>query len=119
MRAQPSISTPTKKPLNKRNLAWQFRSTAQSQIIGILREEAAVARMAAILPQLRFDSRTPQRRGICKKFSLLNTPGRPRSSGFTTAPGIQSAGVSGVALPLQEAPVASNRPRLIEARLVS
>lgn len=119
MRAQPSTSTPAKKPLNKRNLAWQFGSTAQSQIIGILREEAAVARMAAILPQLRFDSRTPRHRGICKKFSLLDTPGRPRSSGFTTASGIQSAGVSSVAFPQQETPVANNRPRLVEARPVS
>ena len=50
---------------------------ARSRITRTLGGEAAVARIAAILSQEEFDSRSAFGRRVCKEFAFLDAAGRP------------------------------------------
>ncbi len=88
---------------------------AQSQISRTLRDDAAVARVASILSQERFDSRSALGRRICEEFSFLDARGRPRLAGCMKALGALAERDSGIALPPPKAPAIGNRPRQLEA----
>ncbi|MDE0209046.1 MAG: hypothetical protein OXJ64_04105 [Boseongicola sp.] len=94
-----ALSCKQNKLLNQGNSAWPFDRTARSQVIDTLREEVAVAWMAAILSREPFDCRIPPHRRIRERISFLDVPGLPRFAGVMTPLGIQTKVVSGIAPP--------------------
>ena len=106
----------TRKPLSNGNPTWQFSRTARSQTIDTLRDEAAVARKAAILSRQRFDSRLPAPPHLQEVLVPLHAP-TSWACRIHDSTGHSVRGVSGVALPPPEVPVANNRPGLVEANV--
>ena len=86
---------------------------SQSQISRTLRDEAAVARIASILSQERFDSRSALGRRICEEFSFADARGRPQLAGCMKALGALAERVPDIVLPPPKASAVERRPRLL------
>ena len=82
---------------------------SQSQISRTLRDEAAVTRIASILSQERFDSRSALGRRICKEFSFADARGRPQLAGCMKALGALAERVPDIVLPPPKASVVERR----------
>ena len=88
---------------------------SQSQISRTLRDEAAVARIASILSQERFDSRSALGRRICEEFSFADARGRPQLAGCMKALGALTERVPDIVLPPPKASAVDRRPRLLKS----
>ena len=86
---------------------------SQSQISRTLRDETAVARIASILSQERFDSRSALGRRICEEFSFADARGRPQLAGCMKALGALAERVPDIVLPPPKASAVERRPRLL------
>ena len=86
---------------------------SQSQISRTLRDEAAVARIAAILSQERFDSRSALGRRVCEEFSFADARGRPQLAGCMKALGALAERVPDIVLPPPKASAVARRARLL------
>ena len=86
---------------------------SQSQISRTLRDEAAVARIASILSEERFDSRSALGRRICEEFSFADARGRPQLAGCMKALGALAERVPDIVLPPPKASAVERRPRLL------
>ena len=87
---------------------------SQSQISRTLRDEAAVARIASILSQERFDSRSALGRRVCEEFSFADARGRPQLAGCMKALGALAERVPDIVLPPPKASAVERRARLLE-----
>ena len=87
---------------------------SQSQISRTLRDEAAVARIASILSQERFDSRSALGRRICGEFSFADVRGRPQLAGCMKALAALAERVPDIVLPPPKASAVQRRARLLE-----
>ncbi len=88
---------------------------AQSQISRTLRDETAVARIAAILSREQFESRSALGRRICREFSFFDAAGRPRLAGCMKALGVLAGSFPDIVLPPPKSPAVRGGPRLVEA----
>ena len=88
---------------------------AQSQISRTLRDEAAVSRIAAILSQETFDSRSALGRRICTEFSFVDATGRLQVAGCMKALAALADTVPCIVLPPPRSPAVTNRPRQLDA----
>ncbi len=79
---------------------------ARSRITRTLGGEAAVARIAAILSQEEFDSRSAFGRRVCKEFAFLDAAGRPQLAGCMKALGALASRRPEIVLPAPKAPAA-------------
>ena len=73
----------------------------------------AVARIASILSQERFDSRSALGRRICEEFSFADARGRPQLAGCMKALGALAERVPDIVLPPPKASAVERRPRLL------
>ena len=88
---------------------------ARPRITRTLGGEAAVARIAAILSQEEFDSRSAFGRRVCEEFAFLDSAGRPQLAGCMKALGALASRRPEIVLPAPKAPAVRNRPRLLDA----
>ncbi|MCY3612218.1 MAG: IS4 family transposase [Gemmatimonadetes bacterium] len=87
---------------------------ARSEISRTLRDDAAVARIAAMLSQERFDSRSAFGRRVCEEFSFISATGRMQLAGCMKALAELADKAPGIVLPAPAAPAVRNGPRLLD-----
>ena len=86
---------------------------SQSQISRRLGGSAERARIAAILSQEQFESRSALGRRICSEFSFFDATGRPQLAGCMKALSALAEREADIVLPAARAPAVDNRPRLL------
>ena len=88
---------------------------AQSRISHTLRDEAARARVSAILAQEHFDSRRALGRRVCAEFSFIDAMGRPQVTGCLHALATLAARYPDIVLPASKSGGVDITPRLLDA----
>ena len=88
---------------------------AQSRISHTLRDEAARARVSAILAQEHFDSRRALGRRVCAEFSFIDAMGRPQVTGCLHALATLAARYPDIVLPAPKSGGVDITPRLLDA----
>ena len=88
---------------------------SQSQISRRLGGATERARIAAILSQEQFDSRSSFGRRICSEFSFFDATGRPQLAGCMKALSTLAERDAAIVLPAARAPAVDNSPRLLAA----
>ncbi|MCY4320436.1 MAG: hypothetical protein OXE76_14920 [Alphaproteobacteria bacterium] len=85
----------------------------QSQISRRLGGARERARIAAILSQEQFESRSALGRRICREFSFFDTTGRPQLAGCMKALSALAERGADIVLPAAQALAVDNSPRLL------
>ena len=88
---------------------------AQSQISRTLGGAAARARIAAILSQEHFDSRSSFGRRVCEEFGFVDAAGRLQLASCMKALGSLAGSDPAIALPAPKTAAVDNSPRLLAA----
>ncbi len=86
----------------------------QSQISRTLQNDVAISRIAAILAQEKFASRSAFGRRVCEDFAFYSAAGRPQLAGCMKALATLSDRVPDIVLPPPRAPAVNNRPRQLD-----